>query len=117
MSGHTLDTLKNDPQTGQRNQQPRFSLLLGLQGKVRVKYTHLSHTLLKRQISQIYVSKNLCLVCQNDIPVFSPALTDGSLGDMIYFHSYKNPGLVLDIVEGKFFRIGYKSMSYNAVVI
>ncbi|KAL4658065.1 deoxyhypusine synthase isoform X1 [Arapaima gigas] len=36
---------------------------------------------------------------RNDIPVFSPALTDGSLGDMIYFHSYKNPGLVLDIVE------------------
>lgn len=33
--------------------------------------------------------------------MFSPALTDGSLGDMIYFHSYKNPGLVLDIVEGK----------------
>lgn len=38
---------------------------------------------------------------QNNIPVFSPALTDGSLGDMLYFHSYKNPGLVLDIVEGK----------------
>ncbi|XP_041633580.1 deoxyhypusine synthase [Cheilinus undulatus] len=36
---------------------------------------------------------------KNDIPVFSPALTDGSLGDMIYFHSYRNPGLVLDIVE------------------
>ncbi|XP_072560952.1 deoxyhypusine synthase-like [Paramormyrops kingsleyae] len=36
---------------------------------------------------------------KNDIPVFSPALTDGSLGDMIYFHSYKNPGLILDIVE------------------
>lgn len=36
---------------------------------------------------------------KNDIPVFSPALTDGSLGDMIYFHSYKTPGLVLDIVE------------------
>ncbi|XP_034046854.1 deoxyhypusine synthase-like [Thalassophryne amazonica] len=36
---------------------------------------------------------------KNDIPVFSPALTDGSLGDMLYFHSYKNPGLVLDIVE------------------
>ena len=27
-------------------------------------------------------------------------MTDGSIGDMIYFHSYKNPGLVLDIVEG-----------------
>ncbi|XP_069005371.1 deoxyhypusine synthase isoform X2 [Embiotoca jacksoni] len=36
---------------------------------------------------------------KNNIPVFSPALTDGSLGDMIYFHSYKKPGLVLDIVE------------------
>ncbi|XP_069783599.1 deoxyhypusine synthase isoform X2 [Narcine bancroftii] len=36
---------------------------------------------------------------KNNIPVFSPALTDGSIGDMIYFHSYKNPGLVLDIVE------------------
>lgn len=36
---------------------------------------------------------------KNDIPVFSPAITDGSLGDMIYFHSFKNPGLVLDLVE------------------
>ncbi|XP_068605749.1 deoxyhypusine synthase [Brachionichthys hirsutus] len=36
---------------------------------------------------------------KNNIPVFSPALTDGSLGDMIYFHSYKNPGFILDIVE------------------
>ncbi|XP_023126591.1 deoxyhypusine synthase isoform X2 [Amphiprion ocellaris] len=36
---------------------------------------------------------------KNNIPVFSPALTDGSLGDIIYFHSFKNPGLVLDIVE------------------
>nr|XP_006111934.1 deoxyhypusine synthase [Pelodiscus sinensis] len=36
---------------------------------------------------------------KNNIPVLSPALTDGSLGDMIFFHSYKNPGLVLDIVE------------------
>lgn len=36
---------------------------------------------------------------QNDIPVFCPALTDGSLGDMIYFHSYRSPGLVIDIVR------------------
>ena len=40
------------------------------------------------------------VIYQNNIPVYSPALTDGSIGDMIYFHSYKNPGLVLDIVEG-----------------
>lgn len=39
---------------------------------------------------------------KNKIPVFSPALTDGSLGDMLFFHSYKNPGLVLDIISGKF---------------
>jgi len=36
---------------------------------------------------------------KNAIPVYSPALTDGSIGDMIYFHSYSKPGLVLDIVE------------------
>jgi deoxyhypusine synthase len=35
----------------------------------------------------------------NDIPVLCPALTDGSLGDMLYFHSYKRPGFILDINE------------------
>ena len=33
--------------------------------------------------------------------MFSPAITDGALGDTLYFHSYKNPGLVIDIVEGE----------------
>jgi deoxyhypusine synthase len=36
---------------------------------------------------------------KNDIPVFCPALTDGSVGDMLYFHSYKKAGFVLDINE------------------
>lgn len=27
---------------------------------------------------------------KNDIPVFCPALTDGSIGDMLYFHTYKS---------------------------
>ena len=35
---------------------------------------------------------------RHGIPVFCPALTDGSLGDMLFFHTYKNPGLALDIV-------------------
>eukprot|EP00887_Chlorella_sp_A99_P001468 scaffold8.g1468.t1 len=35
----------------------------------------------------------------NGIPIFCPALTDGSLGDMLYFHTYKSPGLMLDIVQ------------------
>lgn len=33
-----------------------------------------------------------------DIPVYCPALTDGSIGDMLYFHSFKNPGLIVDLV-------------------
>jgi deoxyhypusine synthase len=36
---------------------------------------------------------------KNDIPVFCPALTDGSIGDMMYFHSYRKEGLILDIAS------------------
>lgn len=38
---------------------------------------------------------------KNDIPVFCPALTDGSIGDMLYFHTFKaSPQqLRVDIVE------------------
>ncbi|KAH7021174.1 Deoxyhypusine synthase [Microdochium trichocladiopsis] len=38
---------------------------------------------------------------KNNIPVFCPALTDGSLGDMLYFHTFKaSPKqLKMDIVE------------------
>lgn len=36
---------------------------------------------------------------KNNIPVYCPAITDGSIGDMIFFHSFKNPGLVVDLVE------------------
>ncbi|KAL6984685.1 deoxyhypusine synthase [Sarracenia purpurea var. burkii] len=36
---------------------------------------------------------------KNNIPVFCPGITDGSLGDMLYFHSFRNPGLVIDIVQ------------------
>ena len=35
---------------------------------------------------------------KNNIPVYSPALTDGSIGDMLYFHSFRTPGLVIDLV-------------------
>jgi deoxyhypusine synthase len=37
---------------------------------------------------------------RNKIPIFSPALTDGSIGDMLYFHALKNPGFRLDIIKG-----------------
>jgi len=36
---------------------------------------------------------------KNNIPVFCPALTDGSMGDMIYFFTYENPSLKIDIVN------------------
>ena len=36
---------------------------------------------------------------KNDIHVYSPAITDGSIGDMVYFHSFQNPGLILDLVS------------------
>lgn len=39
---------------------------------------------------------------KHGIPVFCPAITDGSIGDMLFFHSYKQePGqqLVLDLVQ------------------
>ncbi|KXS09880.1 Deoxyhypusine synthase [Gonapodya prolifera JEL478] len=37
---------------------------------------------------------------KNNIPVFCPALTDGSLGDMLYLHSYKHsPPLTVDLVR------------------
>lgn len=38
---------------------------------------------------------------KNNIPIFCPALTDGSLGDMLYFHTFKASPLQLriDIVE------------------
>ncbi|KAI4128461.1 MAG: hypothetical protein LQ338_002734 [Usnochroma carphineum] len=34
---------------------------------------------------------------KNNIPVFCPALTDGSLGDMLYFHTFKTSPRILDI--------------------
>ena len=42
---------------------------------------------------------------KNNIPVFSPALTDGSIGDMMFFHSFRNPGLVLDILQGSIYLV------------
>ncbi|XP_073351085.1 deoxyhypusine synthase-like [Pagrus major] len=36
---------------------------------------------------------------KNNIPVFSPALTDGAIGDMFYLFSDENPGLICDIIE------------------
>ncbi|KAG5506393.1 hypothetical protein JKF63_05896 [Porcisia hertigi] len=36
---------------------------------------------------------------RNRIPVFSPAFTDGSMGDMIYFYNFSHKGLVVNPLE------------------
>jgi len=36
---------------------------------------------------------------KNNIPVLCPAITDGALGDVMYFDSYREPGFVCDIVR------------------
>ena len=54
----------------------------------------------------------LAKIAQNNIPVFCPALTDGSLGDMIFSHTYRTEAqLVIDIV-GDIRRLN--SLSMNA---
>ncbi|KAL7067281.1 putative deoxyhypusine synthase [Cryptosporidium serpentis] len=35
----------------------------------------------------------------NKIPVFCPGITDGSIGDNLFFHTYRSPGLKIDVVE------------------
>lgn len=36
---------------------------------------------------------------KNGIPVFCPAITDGSIGDMLYFFSFKHPDFKIDIAR------------------
>ena len=55
---------------------------------------------------------------KNKIPVFCPALTDGSLGDMMYFHSFRNPGLILDIISDlrRLNTIAVKSLNSGIII-
>lgn len=51
---------------------------------------------------EIHHESSVCYwAYMNDIPIFCPALTDGSLGDMLYFHTFKSSPqqLRIDIVE------------------
>jgi deoxyhypusine synthase len=36
---------------------------------------------------------------KNKIPVYCPALTDGSMGNMFFFHFINKPGLIIDIID------------------
>lgn len=37
--------------------------------------------------------------CKNNIPVFCPGITDGSMGDMIFFYKYQNSNFKVDVAE------------------
>lgn len=59
-------------------------------------------TIIERLGLEINNEESICYwAAKNKIPIFCPALTDGSLGDMMYFHSFRNPGLIIDILKGK----------------
>lgn len=44
-------------------------------------------------------SSILYWAAKNDIPVFCPALTDGSIGDMMYFFMHEHPDFKIDIAS------------------
>ncbi|XP_011332794.1 probable deoxyhypusine synthase isoform X2 [Ooceraea biroi] len=58
---------------------------------------------------------------KNKIPVFCPALTDGSLGDMMCFHTFKNAEcpLALDIVAdvARLNRIAMKALNSGMIIV
>lgn len=45
---------------------------------------------------EVYEKSLLYWCHRNQIPLFCPALTDGSMGDMIYFYNFSKKGLVVD---------------------
>lgn len=56
---------------------------------------------------------------KNNIPVFCPSITDGSIGDMLYFHDHKRPGFIIDIVQDvrDVNNIAIKSRRAGAIII
>ena len=56
---------------------------------------------------------------KNNIPVFCPALTDGALGDMVYFSSYTHPEFKIDIARDmrKLNDIAYVSKKTGVILL
>ncbi|CAJ2677661.1 unnamed protein product [Trifolium pratense] len=78
---------------------PIFNQMLKEQNNEKVLWT--PSKLIARLGKEINNEKSyLYWAYKNNIPVYCPGLTDGSLGDMLYFHSVRNdPGLIVDIVQ------------------
>lgn len=85
--------------------QPILDTLLAEQEASKSTDTPINWTpskIISRLGAEINNEESVLYWChKNKIPVFCPALTDGSLGDMLYFHTYRASPLQLkiDIVE------------------
>jgi len=56
--------------------------------------------LIHRLGREINNERSICTwAYRNNIPIFCPAISDGSLGDMFYFFSYDHPSFRLDCVQ------------------
>jgi deoxyhypusine synthase len=56
---------------------------------------------------------------KNHIPVFCPALTDGSMGDMLFFNNFRNPGFIVDILRDivKLNKMALHSMHTGMIIL
>lgn len=71
-----------------------------LDGDAEERFVYSPSKLIALLGERIADERSICYwAWRNNIPVFCPALTDGSLGDMIFFHSFKNTGLIVDLVQ------------------
>ncbi|MBI2045789.1 deoxyhypusine synthase [Candidatus Pacearchaeota archaeon] len=77
---------------------PIFTEILELQKRTGIVIT--PSELIWKLGEKINNKKSIYYWCwKNKIPVFCPAITDGSIGDMIYFFKSKNPDFKIDVAE------------------
>lgn len=75
-----------------------LDVLLVEQNEKQVNWT--PSKLINRMGKEINNEESVYYWCwKNNIPVFCPAITDGAIGDTLFYHSYKNPGMRVDLVE------------------
>ena len=66
----------------------------------RIKDTYSPSELINILGKEINNNESIYYWChKNEIPVFCPAFTDGSMGDMIYFYKHKNDNFKIDIAS------------------
>lgn len=79
---------------------PIFDKMLAEQNASQGKIVYSPSKLIERLGLEINNPESVCYwAAKNKIPIFCPAITDGSLGDMLHFHTFKSPGFILDIVS------------------